>query len=232
MLEVLASIAMIVAAGVMIWANAFRTVPPASPSGRTPIAVPVEPVSIAGAPVLGDVAATVVMIEFADFECPYCARFVREVLPEIKRRYIDTGRLQLAFLHNPLDRVHSRARPAAEAAQCADRQGRFWSFHDELFGDPSTLQEGGLLDTAAKVGIDAAAFKRCREGEARDRVEQDGSLARSLNLTGTPAFVLGRLRPDGAVDARAVVSGAKPLKEFLAIIDPILKDHVSVPRPN
>ena len=134
-LDIVATLAMIAAAGAIIWTTLGRSAPTAARPGRAPIPVPTEPVPLEGAPILGNPEAPVAIVEFSDFACPFCGRFSKDILPELKAKYIDTGQVLLAFRHLPLDRIHPRARPAAEAAECASRQGKFWRFHDLLFAD-------------------------------------------------------------------------------------------------
>ena len=90
-------------------------------------------INIAGAPTLGRADAPVTMIEFSDFECPFCQRYFKSTLPEIKRDYVDTGKVRYVFLDFPLEQMHAKARKAGEAAHCAAEQGKFWEMHDMLF---------------------------------------------------------------------------------------------------
>jgi protein-disulfide isomerase len=101
-------------------------------SSRPELEVPAEPVSIAGAANKGSVDARIVMIAFTDFQCPFCGRFAREVLPQLEHDYIATGRVQFVYRHLPLP-IHQYALKAAQAAECARRQDQFWPMHDWLF---------------------------------------------------------------------------------------------------
>ena len=141
-LDVTATGAMLVAAAVVIWATLVKPARSANASTKPATPIPAEPVSLEGAPILGAAAAKVAIIEFSDFECPYCARFFQDALPELRAKYIDTGKVRLAFRHLPLP-MHQRARAAAEAAECARRQSRFWEFHDQFFTNPGKGRHRG-----------------------------------------------------------------------------------------
>jgi protein-disulfide isomerase len=221
-LDVTATFAMLIAAGVVIWTMLLRPAQTAPGPDRRPIPVPAEPVSVAGAPVLGHADARVAMIAFSDFECPFCGRFANDILPEIKAKYIDTGKVKFVFRHLPLTRIHPRAVPAAEAAECAARQGRFWEMHDRLFADPTKLQNADIAAYAEALGLDEAALATCLQGQASARVQEDVALATTLKLTGTPAFLLGVMQADGTVKVAEIMAGARPAAEFAVSLEKIL----------
>ena len=209
-IDITASVAMLLAAMVILWGWVRQ---PAAPTGRGPISVPKDPVPIEGTPSVGDPNAPVVIIEFSDFECPFCAKFVKEIFPELKAKYIDTGEVQFVFRHLPLTAIHKRARRAAEAAECAATKGKFWEMHDRLFTDATKLADSDLGASAKAVGLDPDAYERCMTDHAAAIVEKDAELARRLGLGSTPVFLVGRRERD-EVRVSVVVSGAKPLAEF------------------
>lgn len=215
-LDVVATVAMAVAACVLLWA-VIRS--PARPQSAPP--VPTDPVSINGAATLGTSTAGVAVIEFSDFQCPFCRKFARETLPELKAKYIDSGLVKFVFRHNPLTTIHAQARAAAEAAECAGRQGKFWDVHDRLFQDPPKLMEADLVEQARAVGLDVSEFRKCLAGQTADRVTQDTALARTLKLTGTPAFLIGRVESERVYVSR-VIPGATPFAEMAAALDQAL----------
>lgn len=141
---------------------------------RQALEVPEKPVSVAQAALLGAPTAPAAMIVYSDFECPFCQRFAREVLPEIQRSYVETGRLAVAFEHFPLA-IHPHAMDAAASAECARKQDRFWQMHDALFGDGADLERIGLARLASAVGLDVSAFARCLEDESVAARIQDRS---------------------------------------------------------
>ncbi len=166
----------------------------------------------------------VVLIEFSDFECPYCGRFSKETLPILAKEFIETGRVQLVFRHLPLP-FHSRGKPSAIAAECAAAQGKFWQMHDLMFQDPKKLGDEDLVAHAAAAGLDLSAFELCVKTDVvATRVAADTEFARSIGLTGTPSFLIGRRTVDGQVAVEVVLSGARPVEDFKVALNRLI-DH-------
>jgi protein-disulfide isomerase len=138
-------------------------------------------------PALGPSDALVTIVEFSDFQCPFCARS----LPLQKRVLAEyPGKVRWVFKHMPL-RFHSNARPAAEAAMAAHAQGRFWEYHDRLFQNQGRLTEPDLAAHAEALGLDQERFKRELQGKAYDKtVQADVDLANQLKVQGTPNFFI------------------------------------------
>jgi protein-disulfide isomerase len=221
-LEVVTTVAVLIAACVIIWRSTHTGA--RGNSATAPVPIPSDPISLAGAPTIGARDAKVAVLEFADFECPYCGRFAKETLPTIKSKYLDTGMVLFAFRHNPLTQIHPRAEAAAAAAECAEQQGAFWEFHDQLFGDPQKLQDADMLRHAMDVGIDSRTFKACLQRGASERVQRDSEIAKSLKLAGTPAFLVGRIMPGMAVKVSTVLAGAKSADDFGQAIEVALRN--------
>jgi protein-disulfide isomerase len=178
-----------------------------------------DPISIDGASIRGSTNAKVALIEFSDFECPYCGRSERDVVPEIDRLYLATGKALLVWRHFPLS-GHEHAEKAAEAAECGRRQGQFWAFHDWAFQHQTTLDVAGLLAGADALGLDQAAFSQCLEkGTTIGIVKADADLGNTLSVNGTPDWLVGTLQADGRVKVTARLSGAKPLADFTGALD-------------
>lgn len=159
-------------------------------------------------PYHGPQNAPVTIIEFSDFECPYCAHFYRDTLVPL----LETFPEQVRFVYRdfPLVNIHPNARPAAEAAQCAFAQGKFWEFHHGIFQNQSRLGNVLYLELAAELGMDQAAFEQCiTSGQFVDEVTGDFDAARKLGVTGTPTFF---------INGRPMV-GAQPLEVFVAIVE-------------
>ena len=176
-------------------------------------------ISNEGAALKGDGDAPVVIVEWSDYQCPYCARVQRDVLMALEDQFIKTGKVQLAFRHKPLEKVHPFARQAAVAAVCAGEQGRFWEMHKALFQDDKDLTEAGIRSRAEVVGLDTGSFVACLgSSQAAARVREDARIASGLGLSGTPAFAVGRRQADGRVKVTTVFEGAKPLGAFVAAI--------------
>ena len=138
-----------------------------------------------GAPIRGSKSAPVTLVEYADYECPYC----QDVYPTIKKLEKDLGgKLSVVFKDCPLP-MHSHAKKAAEAAICASSQGKFWEYHDVLFESAGKLDVSQLKADAKTVGLNAAEFDKCLDsGAEADKVQKALSEAQELGLTGTPSF--------------------------------------------
>jgi protein-disulfide isomerase len=176
----------------------------------TPVAVTLDPprvaVSDGGRPSKGPGNAQVQIIEFSDFECPFCFR-VNPTVAQVLTTYGD--RVRLVYRHLPLPN-HPNARPAAEASACANEQGRFWDYHDRLFANQSKLTGPELKQHAADLGLDAAKFNACVDSRKFQKdVDADLDTAQLLGVSGTPHFFING-RP---------LSGAQPFENFKAIID-------------
>jgi protein-disulfide isomerase len=161
------------------------------------------------------------LVEYSDFQCPYCARFAKDTLPGIKAKYVTTGKLQIYFINNPLG-IHSSAQKAAEALVCADRQGKGWEMHDALFDDQRNLDRQALVGRAAKLALDQVQFNACLNGEAESRVKTNASAAADVQMAATPGFLIGTILPDGRVHAVKRLQGARPESEFDKAIEPLL----------
>ena len=176
----------------------------------TAVAISLDPprvaVSDGGRPSKGPTKAPVQIIEFSDFECPFCFR-VNPTVAQVLGTYGD--RIRLVYRHLPLPN-HPNARPAAEAAACANEQGKFWEYHDRLFADQSKLAAADLKKHAADLGLDAGKFNACVETRRFQKdVDADMDAAQLLGVSGTPHFFING-RP---------LSGAQPLESFKEIID-------------
>ncbi len=183
--------------------------------------MPTELQSLVGAQLRGSTRARVAVIAYSDFQCPFCGRFARETLPRLDQTYIQPGRVVFAFRHSPIERIHPLAVKASEAAVCAGRQGRFWEMHDALFEEGAALDLPGLLRAAAAVGLDPGQTETCLAQDGSAEIRADRAAAEALQLTGTPAFLVG-LVEQGGVRVIKVVRGAKPFAEFAAVIDDLL----------
>ena len=161
----------------------------------------------ASGPSLGPENAPVTIVEFSDFQCPYCER-ASSVVKEVRERYPDSVRV--VYMHFPLETIHPQARGAAEASLCAADQDRFWDYHDKLFENRRELAKDDLLRYATELELDVERFEQCvAERTHMDRVDRDMETATELGVTGTPAFFINGI----------MISGAKPLESFSALID-------------
>ncbi len=163
-------------------------------------------VEIGAAPTKGPDGAAIQIVEFSDFQCPFCRR-VGPTLAQIEEEYGD--KVQLAFKHMPLS-MHTKARPAHKAAQAAAMQGKFWEMHDLIFADQRSMSEEKYLEYAGQLNLDMDQFKKDMASPGIEAlISSDMAQASKLGVTGTPAFfVNGRF-----------LSGAQPFPAFKALID-------------
>ena len=208
------------AAVFLIWANWPREGTPPEPP------LPPQPLSLDGAHVKGSWSAPLAVIEYSDFECPFCSRFANEVLPDLDRAYIQPGTVLFAFRHLPIERVHENALNAAVAADCAGEQGHFWDMHDQLFKNPKELSEPHLASKALLVGLEPSVFEACvNAGTLVSAIREERERAASYGITVTPAFLFGQLRPDRTVVVRQRTRGAVGPAQFKLILDGLLRSR-------
>ena len=178
--------------------------------------------SAGGHATLGRDDAPVTIVEFTDLQCPHCARFAAQTLPEIRRELVDSGRVRFVSRDLPLP-MHREAVPAAVAARCAAEQGRYWEYREALFAAQVRLGEELYARVATQLGLDAGRFAACRRerGPAYEQeVRADASLAASAGINGTPTFLVGRTAP--GVFSGEKLSGARPYAEFEARVAALL----------
>lgn len=194
-------------------AAALGAIAPTAPEpSEEPETAPEEPtvnIDLTGAHVEGNPNAKVTIVEFSDFQCPYCSRFVTGAYPDIKKNYIDTGKVKLAFKQFPLS-FHQYAQKAAEATECAGDQGKFWEMHNKLFENQDALDTASLKTYAADLGLDTAKFNACLDnGTKISKVQADFQQGVNAGVRGTPSFVInGKL-----------LVGAQPYEAFKQAID-------------
>ncbi|MGE5569481.1 MAG: DsbA family protein [Rhodospirillales bacterium] len=161
---------------------------------------------------LGKKDAPVTLVEFTDYQCSFCQRFHLATFPEIRKRYIDTGKVRFLSRDFPLQ-FHGNAFRAAEAARCAGDQGQFWKMRDVLVANPNRLSENDLLAHAQGLGLKMEPFKEClTTGKHRAEVQKDIDEALALKVSGTPSFIVGRTTPEGVEGVFLV--GAHPFESF------------------
>ncbi len=195
--------------GTTVNAPAAAVVPPAAPTG--PVAVKDR----SDQPTLGSKDAKVTMVEFADFQCPFCKSYFQQTFPELKSKYIDTGKVKLVFRHFPLTQIHVNAQIASVGAECANRQGKFWPYHDLLYTNSQSngtgLDKASLEKYADQLGLNNGTlgfgknkFNQCLESNATlDIVNKDQAEGAKDGVTGTPSFFINGKQLVGAQPATA-----------------------------
>jgi protein-disulfide isomerase len=184
--------------------------------------VKVSQVSIDGDPVKGNPNAQVTMVEFSDFQCPFCGRFSSDALPQIQKDYIDTGKIKFVYKQFPMDNLHPNAKAAAVASECANEQGKFWQYHDKLFSTQTAWENQPATDVtntfkkyATDMGLNAASFNSCLDTKkTASAVDKDSQQASQYGVSGTPTFYIGN-------DKKGYLQlvGAQPYQSFKSIID-------------
>ena len=159
--------------------------------------------------VKGDADAPVTIVEFSDYECPFCGKFYTQTYPQLVQKYIDTGKVKLVFRDFPLS-FHPNAQKAAEAAECAGEQGKYYEMHDKIFDNQQALSVTGYKQWASEIGLDTAKFNSCLDsGQMASEVQKDFQDGQAAGVRGTPAFLVnGKL-----------ISGAQPFQVFEQVIE-------------
>ena len=194
-----------------------RDARPAAPSEarRQPTEVVV---SIDDDPIKGDLKAPVTIVEFSDYQCPFCKRSNDNVLSKIDKEYISKGQVRLVFRDYPLA-FHQNAVPAAMAANCAGEQGKYWEVHDFLFKNPDKLDTTAVSDAADELGLDKAKFDACVKDESKEsEITDDCKDGQEYGVTGTPSYFIGRTE-DGKEITGTFIKGAQPFEVFKRHID-------------
>lgn len=202
-----------------------------TPTAQQPAGQPSGPVkvSVDNDPVLGDKNAPLTLIEFSDYECPFCKRAFTDVLPELKKVYIDTGKVKLVYRDFPLS-FHANAQKEAEAAECARSQGNdatYFKFHDQIFTQTTAGGTGLALTQlpviAKNLGLNVNQFQQCLDsGKFKDEVAKDVADGTAAGVSGTPSWIVGTSSKDGQVEGQLIV-GAQPFSSFKGAIDELLK---------
>ena len=153
------------------------------------------------------------LIEYSDFQCPFCARFFTDTLPQIKANYIETGKVKFVYKHFPLDSIHPQATPAALAAECAKEQGKFWEYHNALFANQALLGDSNYKKWASDLGLDTEQFNDCYDTQKYlTQVRNDLQEGSSAGIRGTPGFLVNG----------QIISGAQPFVAFQQAIEAAL----------
>ena len=191
-------------------------------SQARPIPALTSSLLLQGEPTLGHASAPLTIVEFSDFECSYCRRFHEQVMPQLKRSYIDTGLVRFVHKDLPLP-FHPHSLPAAAAARCAGEQNRYWDLYRRLFDEQNCLGCKGVLAIAAEEELNTSKLQACMEGEATlALINANRSEASLHNISATPSFVIGPTQSDGSLDGQ-VIEGALPWPAFQSKIESALR---------
>lgn len=211
--DTMSSVAVMLAAGVVIWKMGFAPAPaqPSQQAVQKVNNVRLDASDLSHITGAGDV----IIIEFTDFQCPFCGRHARDTLPTLRKALIDSGKARYASINYPLAAIHPDAVPAAKAAECAGEQGKFWEMHERLFSDATASATGRLDEHLRSIGLDSQRFKQCVTSDrVAMKVQRDHDVGQRLGVSSTPAFFVGRLEQDGGATLLLKISGAKGAEVF------------------
>lgn len=189
-------------------------------------------IGLAGTHRMGNAQARIGIVEYSDYQCPYCRGFNSQVLPQLKKEYVDSGIVQFIHKDLPLRSIHPQALPAALAAGCAGAQQRFWPMHEALYAHSGQLSTALYPKLGREIGLDESKFTACLGDASREQViMRDVAEARGLGITGTPSFVIGSIQGDVLTVAR-MAKGAANFEEFAREIEKMRKsmDSGATPR--
>lgn len=187
-----------------------------SPVERKEIFLSVEDNSV-----IGDRNAKVTLVEFSDYQCPFCGRHLRQTMPQIEKNYIRSGRIKYVFRDYPIESIHPQAFKAAEAARCAGEHGQYWKMHDRLFGNQKDLGVKDLPRHAQAIGLDLPKFQEClNSGKFKAKIHKDMADGQTAGVRGTPTFFLGFTDANNStVKTVFIIRGAQPYDAFKEAIE-------------
>lgn len=216
-LDVVATLVVIGTMAVIAWPR-IRPLPTAEESplvGRE--------VRVAGAASKGETAARVAVIEYSDFECPFCGKSALELGPAIDQAYVATGKVLRVFKHVPLFKIHKSAMLAARATECARADEKFWPLHETFFANQDKLSDRGFLERSGQgLGL-GESWLSCATAADHPLVASQMKEAEALGINSTPTFLIG-VRNDDQVSIKTVILGVRPVADFARAIDAVLAD--------
>jgi protein-disulfide isomerase len=188
-----------------------------------PRALPAS-IDMTGTPFKGSATSTVALVEYSDYECPFCIRHFTQVMPQIQQNYISNNKIRYMFRDFPIDELHPQAIRGHVAAHCASEQGKFWEMHDRLFTKSGTHTPDQLGARASEIGLNPAAFGACMAAEKYTAsIRQSSAFAISLGASGTPFFIVGKYDPKtNQLTPLKTIPGAFPFSQFQQYIDAAL----------
>ena len=202
--------------------QARQPAPAAAAAPAPPSGVPAFDLTITGSASKGRADAPLVIVEFSDFECPFCGRYARDTFANVEREYVDTGKVRYVFRHFPIAASHPRAMGSAQAAECALAQGKFWELHSAMFANQRALQPEALVAAAQKLGLKTDAFQYCMAAPASPKIKRDFDEGSRASISGTPTFFIGTLTKDGKVKVLRRMVGAQSFAAFQKVLDSLL----------
>ena len=200
--------------------------PRAVAGDQAPDAPQTAEIQVAGSPYMGEFDAAVTVIEFSDYQCPFCFRHFQTVVPELKTAYMDSGKVKYVMREFPIESIHPAAMQASQAALCAGEQDRYWEMHDLIFENQQQLRLRDFVKHADALDMDEDDFEDCVEsGRYEEQIRNDLAVGSRLGVRGTPSFFVGLTDPEDPekVIASRFIRGAQPYQVFQQAIEELLK---------
>lgn len=186
-------------------------------------------IDLTDSPSMGDANAPIAIVEFSDFQCPYCRRFHETTMLYLKKEYLDPGKARLIFRDTPLSDMHPQAKPAAIAARCAHRQDKFWGYATVLFAQQDDLKAESYREIAQEQALDLEKFSAClTDPTVQASVEADHAYSQIIGVEATPSFFVGRIQGNKVIDA-IPLAGAVPFPYFAGAVDKLMRDAAAAP---
>lgn len=184
----------------------------------TQVPAPTFSFDLSSSPFQGDSRANIAIVEFTDYECPFCKQHFGTTYKQIMEQYVEQGIARYYIVDFPLD-SHAFSFRAAVAAKCADEQGKYWEYHDKLFGIRSSLQNDTFDEVSESIGIEAPKFTECMKlPEHQARIETMRTKAADIGVTGTPTFLIGKLNSEHFLEDGVLLKGARSFSSFQDIV--------------
>jgi len=226
-LDLVVTLAIGVASVLLIWRVAVDQASGAPPAPSKPT---IEDLRSAGLMTrigsearLGSSEAPLVIIEYSDFECPFCARYAAEIFPSIEQDFIAAGRVEYVFRNYPLERIHPSAVTAAHVAKCAHRQGYVVPMREFLFTHQQSLRAVKWTEAAVEMGLDRKMFESCISAQDTSDIRTEKEEGTRLGVNSTPTFLFGQRRNNGEVRIVGRLRGAPPPELFPEAVDLVMK---------
>jgi protein-disulfide isomerase len=198
--------------------------PPSAAAAAPPPDHVGELLSIETASTMGRPDTKVTLVVFTDYQCPFCARFALATMPDLVAAYVDSGRVDIALVNNPLEKIHPLAFAAAQTAECAAGENKFWQVHDLLFQNQKTLSEASFAELWSQAGLQPDRLAECRRGGAvLAKIRAQSLTGDRFNVTGTPTLVIGRRAEPGKIRVERRFDALPLAHELAAALDEALR---------
>lgn len=190
--------------------------------------------SIEGAQFKGEQTAKVTLVEFLDYQCPFCKAYFNQTMPQLLTEYVRTGKVKYVVRDFPLEAIHPLAVKAAEAARCAGEQNKFWLMHDQLMVNSNSLERKNLSMNAQNLGLDVVTFEKCLDSDKyATKINQDIGDGTKAGVDGTPTFFLALTDPQGStIKSAQRIEGLVSFSELKLAIDQLLAKEEKAGQPS